>query len=73
MFSLLDIVLIIIAAIFIISGWKAGFIKAFGQVVGLLGGIFVALYAVNLFSERIIDLTEYPFWEVVLFMFIMLI
>lgn len=67
MFSLTEIILIAIVIVFIIHGWFAGFIKSFGDLVGLVAGLVVGGYAVR-YLEGQLHLIDNPVAAVIVYL-----
>ncbi|EKD47572.1 MAG: hypothetical protein ACD_66C00001G0002 [uncultured bacterium] len=70
--TLADLALLIIAGIFIISGLYHGFIRTVGGLIGLIGGIFAAIFIVQ-WIEGFWTISDRPILQVILFFVIMAI
>jgi len=69
-FSLADLILIAIAGLFIIAGLYQGFIRTLGSLVGLIGGIFLAIFAIQ-WIETLWPIGDYQIVQVIAFVAIM--
>lgn len=71
-FTIADLILLAIAAFFILSGLYQGFIRTAGSLVGMVGGVVIASIGIDWLSE-IIHLDSHPGWTITLFVVILLI
>ncbi len=71
-FTLTDLVLIAIAALFILAGLYHGFIRTLGSLVGLIGGIFVAIFGIQ-WLDTIWPISDYAVAQVIVFIIILAI
>jgi len=71
-FTIADLILLAIAAFFILSGLYHGFIRTIGSLIGLIGGTVVASWSVNWLST-ILPLGEHPVWTIVFFVIILIL
>lgn len=68
--TLADLGLLIIAGFFIISGLYYGFIRTVGSLIGMVGGILVAVLAIEWF-DGIWSISSHPILQILLFLLIM--
>ena len=71
-FTLADIVLIAIAALFILAGLYHGFIRTLGSLVGLVGGIFLAIFGIQ-WLNTIWPISDYQIVQIIAFVLILAI
>ncbi len=71
-FTIADLVLLAIAAFFILSGLYQGFIRTAGSLVGLIGGVIIASIGIDWLSG-IINLADHPGWTITIFLIILVI
>ncbi|MBT3230351.1 hypothetical protein HN358_01015 [Candidatus Uhrbacteria bacterium] len=69
-FTLADLVLIAIAGLFIIAGLYHGFIRTLGSLVGLLGGMFLAIFAIQ-WLDTLWPISDYQVVQVIAFVLIL--
>ncbi len=68
--TLADLGLLIIAGLFIISGLYYGFIRTVGSLIGMVGGILVAVFAIE-WLDGFWSISSHPILQIVLFLLIM--
>ncbi|MBU4315378.1 CvpA family protein [Patescibacteria group bacterium] len=68
--TLADLALLIIAGLFIISGLYYGFIRTVGSLIGMVGGIFVAVFAIE-WLDSVWGISSHPILQIALFIIIM--
>ena len=71
-FTLADLALIAIAALFLLAGLYHGFIRTLGSLVGLVGGIFLAIFGIQ-WLNTIWPISDYPVAQVIVFVAILAI
>lgn len=70
--TLADLALMIIAGLFIIAGLYHGFIRTVGSLVGLIGGILLAIFGLD-WINAFLPISDYPFVQVIAFILILAI